>query len=149
MVVLDNRGVSIRTLAKGCRHRTMGTLELQFLMRGRDTVLGKACGDATSKDAEGQSAMIHQEYLDFLTVWGEHFASVMIEDAGANDVTPMMPRNTRARARGPNPGPTAANPRGLPIRSRAGRGCVMRARGPRRRYPANLAIVARADEVKR
>ena len=66
----------------------MGTLELQFLVRGRDTGLGRR-GDATPKDAESQSAMNHQEYLDFLTVWGEQFASVMIEDAGAKDVTPQ------------------------------------------------------------
>ncbi len=30
--------------------------------------------------------MKQQDYLDFLTVWGEQFASVMLEDAGAKEV---------------------------------------------------------------
>ncbi len=33
--------------------------------------------------------MKEQEYLDFLTVWGEQFASVMMEDVGAKGVAPQ------------------------------------------------------------
>ena len=33
--------------------------------------------------------MTEQEYLDFLTTWGEQFASVMLEDAGAKEAIPQ------------------------------------------------------------